>query len=177
MTKRKQPELMELAADAQLLLDAMNGEPDLPCVLIAASFLDHAAAAMLARFFIVSNTANELLNFKGALGGFAVRVNLCYVLGLIAKEQKQCLLAVAEIRNLFAHKYTTSFGDSEVVALCEKLTFPSFTLPIEKVPRERFVYCAVITFNLMVISGMSIEKRKSRNPVKEVFMRVHPEPK
>ena len=96
----------------------MNNEPDFPCVLIAASFLDQCLASLLERFFTGSPISTEIL--KGPLSRFSSRAKLCCALGLIPESLMMNLLKVGEIRNKFAHSYLSlSFEDRGVMDLCQ----------------------------------------------------------
>lgn len=71
---------------SKALYDAVNNEPDLPCVLISTSFLDQCLTSLLERFFIRSNIAKNMLDAgRGVLGSFSSRADLSYCLNLIPK--------------------------------------------------------------------------------------------
>ncbi|MEQ8357124.1 MAG: MltR family transcriptional regulator [Kiloniellaceae bacterium] len=60
---------------------------------------------------------NELFQPSGAIGNYAVKVRLAYMLGWIGKDVYDDLLLVARIRNRFAHVLeATDFTDQKVAA-------------------------------------------------------------
>lgn len=174
-------EVEQLSKESQALLDAVNEEPDLPCVLISTSYLDQCLASLLEQHFIKGKTAIRLLDPRGGpIGNFSVRADLCYCLELIPKDLYQNLKTVAEIRNRFAHSHLSiSFGNSEVTRICEKLSFPKVAQakriegdtgatynvkdPFEqryKEPRAKFTINAVLMASRLILIGMSLKKGK-----------------
>lgn len=172
MAKHHVPEILELSEHSeQHLLDALNGEADLPCVLIAASFLDYALAAILKKFFIEGSTAQQLIAPSGAIGDFKKKAELCYVLGLIPKDIMQTLSTICEIRNLFAHQYNRSFEQADVEKLCHELVFPSPS-PMDSYSRMRFTGCVITIFNCLVIICMQTDRRPIKSPWKIEIVNV-----
>ena len=175
---RKIPEIEQLSEETQALFKAVNEEPDLPCVLISTSYLDQCLASILKRHFIKGNTANRLLDPRGGpIGSFFIRADICYCLNLIPKGLYENLRTVAEIRNRFAHSYlSVSFKDSEVIKLCDKLSFPEVALskriegntgeiqdienPFDhfKEPRSKFTLNAVLMAERLIIIGLGMKK-------------------
>jgi len=49
------------------------------------------------------DTVNKLFKPTGALGSFAVKIDLGYVLHMYGKDEHAALTGISEIRNLFAH--------------------------------------------------------------------------
>jgi hypothetical protein len=66
---------------------------------------------------------NELFQPSGALGNFAVKIRLAYVLGLLTREYYEDFINISKIRNGFAHKINVkSFHDQEIENLINKLS-------------------------------------------------------
>lgn len=60
---------------------------------------------------------NELFQPSGALGNYAVKVRLAYLLGWIQKDFYNDLLLIAKIRNRFAHSIEVKdFDDQKILA-------------------------------------------------------------
>jgi DNA-binding MltR family transcriptional regulator len=59
---------------------------------------------------------NELLQPSGALGSFAVKVRIAYMLGWVGEEFFGDLLLVAKIRNRFAHVITAKDFDDQSIS-------------------------------------------------------------
>ena len=133
---------------------------------------------MLKRHFIKGKTANRLIDPGGGpIGSFFVRADLCYCLNLISKGLYENLRTVAEIRNRFAHSYlSVSFKDSEVIKLCEKLSFPEVAVskriegntgeiqdienPFDrfKEPRLKFTINAILMAERLLLTGIGMKK-------------------
>jgi hypothetical protein len=78
------PEVESLSEESKQLYDVLNNESDLGCVLIVASYIDHALASLLKRHFIESRAVDKLLESpRGSISSFASRCDLAYCLGLI----------------------------------------------------------------------------------------------
>lgn len=171
MASKPPAELETLSHQTQALIEVINNEPDMACVLITGSFLDQCLASLLYRYFIKSNTANNLLSFKGNLGTYSSRVNLCYCLGLITKGMRQNLDIIGEIRNLFGHTHLMlDFSNQEIKSLCDKLTFPKFhqivggnseELPINSLDaRHRFSTISFLLTNRIILAGLAMSHKE-----------------
>ncbi len=178
---KKIPLIETLSKESKALYDAVNGEDDLPCVLISTSFLDQCLASLLERSFIKGSTARRLLDPRGGpLGNISARADICYCFDLIPKELYQNLRTVTEIRNRFAHSYLSlSFGDSEITRLCKTLTFPKATAKRVEVvtgesyniedpfarfntPRDRFAISVVLMANRLLLIGLAVGKDQDK---------------
>jgi hypothetical protein len=62
-----------------------------------------------------------LLKPSGALGSFAAKARLGYLLRLYSRETLNDLLGLAEIRNIFAHGLPASFDSKEVRLLLNQI--------------------------------------------------------
>ena len=169
-----------LSAESRALHNAINDEPDFPCVLIATSFLDQCLVSLLERFFVDSRVSTDLL--RGALGRLSTRAKLCYALGLIPESLMANLLALSEIRNKFAHSYLSlSFEDAGIMALCESLTFPEVSEWIDvgsevgeaskpsdpwerfRNPRIKFTIIATSMASRLLLFGLGTERRGAQS--------------
>src|SRR5262245_54609314 len=89
----------QLSKETRHLFAVLNKEPDVPCVVVGAAFLDTAVAGLIAEFMLKrSQTASKLLSPNGVLGGFQARSDIAYCLGLIRKEDYRELCTIAQIR-------------------------------------------------------------------------------
>lgn len=169
-----------LSAESRALHDAINNEPDFPCVLIATSFIDQCLVSLLERFFVDSRVSTELL--RGALGRISTRAKLCYSLGLIPESLMANLLVLSEIRNKFAHSYLSlDFGDPDIVSLCESLTFPEISEwvgidnqmdeagklndPWERLrnPRVKFTIVVTSMASRLLLLGLGTQRREAQS--------------
>jgi len=173
---KAQPPFETLSAEAQALYDAVNNEPDLPCVLIVSSFLDQCLASLLTHFLIEDRVSQGLVS--GALGRMRVRAEMAYALGLIPASLMKNLTTVAEIRNEFAHSYLTrSFEEARIKDLCNELAYPAIansvrvdgqtgevTSPADPwerffSPRSRFTIASVMMASRLMLTGLGVERR------------------
>jgi DNA-binding MltR family transcriptional regulator len=163
-----------LSAESKALHEAMNNEPDFPCVLIAASFLDQCLASLLERFFIESPVSTELL--RGTLGTFSSRAKLCCALGLIPESLMKNLLKVGEIRNKFAHSYLSlSFEDPGITDLCKSVSFPEISQWVGadleagdpwaqfQGPRVKFTLVVTSMASRLLLFGLGAERRQKQS--------------
>jgi DNA-binding MltR family transcriptional regulator len=121
MTYREVP-VEQLSKDSRRLMDVLNNESALACVVIGAAFLDAALASLLSKTLLKSGVTTKLLGPSGALGSFGTRADLAYCLSLITKSHYKDLCVIAEIRNHFAHHHLNfGFNDPKVRQLCDRL--------------------------------------------------------
>lgn len=161
-----------LSSEMRELYRSLNEESDLAVALIAANFLDQALRTLLERSFIArSNTVNCLLDpGNGPIGTFKNRADLAYCLGLINKYLHNDLIAIGEIRNIFAHQRSRcNFDSSSITEKCKKLKYlkalsedniarlgkdAGIPLPLPgSTPRARFtITIATISMQLVIIA-------------------------
>jgi DNA-binding MltR family transcriptional regulator len=113
-------------------LQAIKGDNETVCAVMAATFIDHALGAILKRHFIASGTSDKvlqppdhLLKPNGAIGSLQAKIDVLYCLGLLAQTGKENIETIALIRNKFAHSLdSASFNDSEICEWCGNLKLP-----------------------------------------------------
>lgn len=121
----RQPSFDQLLEDATWFYKSLNKRSDVTIVVTSVAYLDQCLASLLEKKFVESTAAADLLTIDGPLGSFAQRSKLSYCLGLVSGKVLNNLMVVAGIRNRFAHKHLElSFDDSEVINLCDSLSFP-----------------------------------------------------
>ena len=175
MAKRRIIRIEDLSEDGQKLFDVLNEGADLAVVLIATSYLDASLGSILHRFFLESEVSDQILAVRGgALGTFAVRADLCYVLGIISRQFYQDLRLIGSIRNEFAHHHLAlTFDTPSVRELCNQFVYieslrDSRTkkpiLPEELLvgARNRFVLTVTIISQRLLLTGLGIKRRTAR---------------
>lgn len=177
MTRKRIYPIEDLSEDTKKLYDVLNEAKDLSCVLIGTSFLDETSRSMLQKYLLKCNTAKNLLNPNGALSTFSSRCDLTYCLAFINRGRYKDLRIIQNIRNLFAHSHLDkSFGDSDVVALTDKLTYcdilkeTGIFREVEKpTPEEvhmnslgRFKLTIVLLSQELLLTGLSLAHKKSK---------------
>jgi DNA-binding MltR family transcriptional regulator len=168
----------QLSGESGDLYDAVNGEADLPCVLISVSAIDKALESLLSRFLIEGETSkNMFVESSGTLGTFADRYKLAYCLGLIPTVMLRNLMTLGSIRNTFAHSHLAiTFRDPYITSLCEKLVLPTITQQVTvgdvpqdsspsanpfylaKKPRDKFTIASILIFGRLVLAGLGMER-------------------
>ncbi len=174
MPKRDILPIEHLSGDIQKLLDVLNKEPDLSAILVATSYIDACLGSILERKFIESSISRQLLDGRsGALGTFAARSDICYVLGLIDKSLYKDLIKIAEIRNEVAHHHLAlDFNFPSVEKLCGELAYVKSLkdgnsgkpLGLEKHmqgARSQFVMTTVIVSNRLLLTGLGLKREKA----------------
>jgi|GEM_PF-3366672 len=169
-----------LSKQSKDFYEAINEGTDLACVLISTSFLDQCLASLLEKYFIVSKTAQHLLDYRyGAIGALSTRNDLSYCLGLISKRLYQNIKDAGNIRNVFAHSHISiSFTDTDVSKLVDNLTFPSILAatriengesqqvsdPFSNFtePRLRFSIIMALTVNEVIAAAMSTDHKPKK---------------
>ena len=114
----------QLSEDTRHLMDVLNSEADLACVVVGAAFLDAALKTLLSEKLLKSSGVTEKLldDRGGVLGTFSARADLAYCLGIVRKHHYNDLCVVMEIRNHFAHKHLQlAFDDVAVREKCDRL--------------------------------------------------------
>jgi len=178
MARRKPLPIPLLSSDTQKLFDVLNGEGDMPAVLIATSYLDECLAALLHQFMVSGSTTESLLSpVTGALGSFSARADLAYSLGLINTFAFKDLKTIGNIRNAFAHSHlSVSFSSPQVQDLTAALGYLAVldeemnmnnasvgdSVPMSKTaasPRDRFVMTVVMLSSQLLLLGLGLERR------------------
>lgn len=94
----------------QTYLDDANNEnacgTERGTVLVWASILDEMLTDLLRSFLIPLNNgkSDEIFEPDGPLSTFSAKTKIAFAVGLITKEEAECLNSVRKIRNDFAHK-------------------------------------------------------------------------
>lgn len=155
----------QLSSETEKLYELLNTEPDFPCVLVLASFLDECLASLLEKRMVPCKASKDLLN--GRLSTLSARADIAMSMGLITLGMHENLKCIATIRNKFAHAHLgASFSDQPIADLCRQLTLPhvhnyasndpSHTDPwhLAREGRNRFVICGIMLANRLIISGL-----------------------
>jgi DNA-binding MltR family transcriptional regulator len=165
LTPFKTPE--DLSPETKQLYEVLNKEPDLPCVLLSAAFVDHCLASLLQSYLVDDKKSIGLLQPGRGLGEFSTRRNLCYCLGLITQELNDDLAQIGSVRNLFAHEFfSLGFADQRIIHKCNKLKADGLIPHFEElsgpplVARARFTFAVVIAAGRLILTALSTTHRK-----------------
>jgi len=108
----------------------LNGGEDRSQAIVAASLLEQALEYAIASHFVLSEQDVRNLfsdQAEGSISSFATKIKLAYALGIIENTIRSELIAIKDIRNVFAHtRVTVSFETSAIIAACDALRVPGF---------------------------------------------------
>lgn len=105
--------------DLRKFLEALRGESDRACAVLASAFLDAALEEFLrARF--VADAPERLLAAGGPLGTFAARIDLAFALGWISLAERCDLLLIRDIGDEFRYDtdYSLTFEADPIADRC-----------------------------------------------------------
>lgn len=172
---KRLPKLPQDLSDQQYqYFESLNTAEDFPAILIAVSYVDECLASVLASKFLRGSVADELLNStSGAIGTFAVKAKLVYVLGIVKKEMYKDLIKMVEIRNLVAHNIRLLSFDSEEIRkkVDEFVLTPTISQTITIGPRvdkpepsvrNKFIQQAVLIGNHLLIEALKLQNKRIR---------------
>lgn len=102
---------------------------DQPAALLGGAYLDHILEAAIRSRFCELDVETDRLLFSatdgGVLSAFATKARIAFALGLIDGAILKDVLAIARVRNLFAHtSHRIDFGHPLVQAECGPLLVP-----------------------------------------------------
>lgn len=170
MSKRPPLPPESLSSESDSLFTLLNEAEDFPAIVVAVSYIDVCLASLLARKFAKGSTADALLDStSGAIGSFAVRAKLAYVLALIDKALYQDLIVLAEMRNETAHHhFELTFKSAAIVRHTESLKYvaglkngntaePLFEESCLRPPRNLFVLTAVMIVNRLLLTALGTQ--------------------
>lgn len=136
-------------------------------VLVACSLIEDVLARVLLARFLKGATARDLVEAHGApLASFAARARTAYVLGLISKAELQDVLALGDLRNVFAHQVEAGYDHPEVRALAARLHRAAGLEPGDRRDPEQVVdlACARLVERLLPRPGQVRRVRPPREP-------------
>lgn len=158
-------DLDTLFNDRKELINVLNNESDIGCILVTVSFLDKCLMILLKDIFIKSsNTVENILEPDGLLGEYSSKAKLCYCLSLIDKKKYSDLIKIAEVRNLFAHSHILlSFNNSIIQNKCNELKawedpfseeyLNSISQNMNDIARQKFIHTAINIINNLMADG------------------------
>jgi hypothetical protein len=135
------------ASELQDYFNELNTANDRTCALVGGAALDQTLVRILAERFIPlddTGLANTFYEPQAPLGSLSIRIQLCYLLGIIPLAVKDDLDRIRRIRNAFAHRvHALEFSHPLVQLACDGLGNFAEALPNPITPRERFISCAL----------------------------------
>jgi hypothetical protein len=149
------------------VMNEIKGESDrVSCIVVCALLDDKIKASLTRRLWHDEEAIEHFFDPQRSTAGFVNLIKLAYLLGIYQKETRRNLLAMARIRNLFAHDIRISRFDDELldddfnnITLYKLGSIPSyFTMHnIPKKPksgewsrRDKFLYSAYTIYGYCV---------------------------
>jgi DNA-binding MltR family transcriptional regulator len=168
MVKVARIPIEQLSEQTAKLYEVLNEEKDLAVILIGTGFVDACLKSLLEAQFLDGSTSERLLQPSGAVGGFRVRADLCYVLGLITKSEHKNLVTLGEIRNRVAHHHLDiDFSDAVIEADVASLTVHLKGYLADVAGRTRFTLCVVLLANRLILNTLQLNGRGEKTRKKE----------
>ena len=168
--RRATPELEEISSDGKRVLELLQSEGDLACLLIGASYLDACLGALLKQYLLPGDTSDALLDAsRGAIGTYQARADVAYALRLIAKPVLQDLRLIGQIRNQVAHDHLPAgFDAPEVSALVAQLQHNTYLPQLRSLwrllelagspsPRHQFITTIVSLQTQLLFTGLRLK--------------------
>jgi|GEM_PF-1977590 DNA-binding MltR family transcriptional regulator len=124
--------------DPRKVCEALAAFSDREMTIVACAFLDALLADLIASS--LRDDQKEVEEFVGMsgdgrapLGTLGSRIQAAYLLRLIDRPQRDVLRLLKDIRNLFSHHVSVSFGDERVVGRAKKI----YEIYRDTSPRQR----------------------------------------
>ncbi|WPU98226.1 hypothetical protein SNE26_19570 [Mucilaginibacter sp. cycad4] len=133
----------------------LNEESDRGASIFAATFFEVKLKEILSELLRKDEvTDNMLEGANGGLNTFSARINICYVLGYITKDEKHELNMIKNIRNKFAHNFhfKFSFMEPKVSDICKSFNakLPQGKTLRDFTSRELFVNAVINLHSLLI---------------------------
>jgi hypothetical protein len=106
---------------ATAVQEAMTSKSDRVLAVVGGAIVEEALLRALELRLRKSKVQEMLFKPTGALGGFANKIELGYLLHMYEKSVRSALIGVSEIRNVFAHQLQIDSLDQPVKRLTEGL--------------------------------------------------------
>jgi hypothetical protein len=142
----------------------LTRESERGTALVAGEACNERLGVMLERLF-VEGSARDLL--RHSLGNLSARIDVCFALGLISRDERDGLQSVAKIRTAAAHfvggSNYFSFGDAATASLYRgmRATSPPFMAQVERDlgPRGQFIGKFIGLFSALETRLNAVTKR------------------
>lgn len=126
----------------EIIISEYKTESDRGAVLISISFIDELLGAILEKKLVQvkSKKKERILNNLNPISSFSSKSNLCFRLGIISDKFLNILDNLRQIRNEFAHSFTScNFDDKDITDKIDRIYKKFIFLhKFEKVNSERF---------------------------------------
>ena len=147
------------------LFDTFKNETDRGSAIVIHAYIDNLLNDFLKRR--ITDEEVYVKEIEGQLS-FYRRINLCYLMGVLSKEEMDELKLINEIRNDFAHDVDIkSFDENGITAKCNNLKIPSLTgliKPGNLCSRDKYTFAAlsyINNFQMKIIGGWIIRIEKA----------------
>jgi DNA-binding MltR family transcriptional regulator len=126
--ERKPLDISNLGPVTAEIVSQLAKESDRGIALISTAYMDDLLQVMIRGAMVDDKEAvDKLLGPNGAASGFAARINLAYLMGLISPNLRHDLNIMRDIRNAFAHYHQkVTFKDEDVADRCRSLRCKPF---------------------------------------------------
>lgn len=167
--KNQKIDLDTLVNDRDAIIDILNYESDIGCVLISINYLE-----LCVRYLILDKFNNDtseidlIFEVNGSLKTYYNKVLLANKLGLLETNSHDDLKKMGEIRNLFAHNHKgLSFSNEIIAGKCNELISCRKSLPprifenddisedsIDQNSKSKFIHTFLNIVDDMLVDGL-----------------------
>lgn len=157
--------------------EAVSDQSELGQILITGSFVDNQLRIILESFLVEGRAGADLLDGMNApIGTFSARIQVAYALGLIDQREYDSITAIRRIRNEFAHKITTDFGNAALTKHFNKLAWAAGKDEVGKLDREEILMIASLRVALQLVNRADHAKASRLTAVDWPHMRIDVDP-
>lgn len=154
------------------LIEDVENEGDRACALILTANLDNRLSELIVEFSVALSKDQRERFMDGFLSTFSSKIRLCYMMGLIAKNEFDDLNRIREIRNIFAHEESgLNFKEKKISDWCtsfflikDMIRSSSELSDYYKNPRNAFVICAASLTLLLLDRKTTASSQKRTVP-------------
>lgn len=142
---KKEPLTIDFFRNRSILRELEHGD-NRSVILLGGAILDELLRRLLDSWLVPNDKIKKsVFDYNEALGTFANRIKMCFLLGLISEDMFDDLNNVRKIRNCYAHNiFVPDFENKEIKDKCDSLILVKHQKVLEqwltdKGCRDRFV--------------------------------------
>ena len=133
-------------------------------IMLGAALVDDLLRDLLEASIRPNTQTKDLFEGPTApFSNFSNRIRVCFVLGLLDREEYDCLNLLRKIRNEFAHKFEVTFGDSTVQSRLKEMNRCLPKVNQDEV-RDYIEQCRALVVALGIRITVRTHQAKRENP-------------
>ena len=160
--------------DYQQLVRLYHKETPRAAAILAGSYVEYFLGKYLKSFMRKNVDEKKLFEGFGPFSTFAQRISTAYAFNLIAKQEKDDLNTIKEIRNYFAHHpRKMTFRNKEIKKLCDKLSLAKSVYDPIKKKKKTFSSRELYLFTIGLFVGSAHNVMPKNNTIKTHDKSIH----